>query len=80
MATNLSIKNVPDTLAARLRERAKRNHRSLQGEVLAILEAAEGADGAGGLTVREMMDRGRALGLATPDEGTAWIREARDSR
>ncbi len=37
---NLSIKNVPETLAARLRERATRNHRSLQGELMAILESA----------------------------------------
>jgi plasmid stability protein len=40
MAVNLSVKNVPDELAARLRERAERNHRSLQGELMAILEAA----------------------------------------
>lgn len=38
MAVNLSIKNVPDAMAARLRERAERNHRSLQGELMAILE------------------------------------------
>jgi plasmid stability protein len=45
MSVNLSIKNVPDALAARLRERAQRNHRSLQGELMAILEAAgSGAD------------------------------------
>ena len=31
MPVSLSIKNVPDDLAQRLRERAKRNHRSLQG-------------------------------------------------
>lgn len=40
MPVNLSIKNVPDALAARLRERAERNHRSLQGELMAILESA----------------------------------------
>ena len=37
---NLSVKNVPEALAAKLRERAERNHRSLQGELMAILEAA----------------------------------------
>ena len=42
MAVNLSIKNVPDALAAKLRERAERNHRSLQGELMAILELAAG--------------------------------------
>ena len=40
MAVNLSIKNVPEAIAARLRERAERNHRSLQGELMAILESA----------------------------------------
>ena len=38
--SNLSIKDVPDAWAEALRERAKRNHRSLQGELMAILERA----------------------------------------
>lgn len=37
---NLSIKDVPEEIAAKLRERAARNHRSLQGELMAIIEAA----------------------------------------
>ncbi|KWT94341.1 MULTISPECIES: Arc family DNA-binding protein [unclassified Variovorax] len=37
---NLSIKDVPDDLAERLRQRAARNHRSLQGELMAIIERA----------------------------------------
>ncbi|HEY0877702.1 MAG TPA: Arc family DNA-binding protein [Zeimonas sp.] len=40
---NLSIKAVPLELAQRLRERAARNHRSLQRELMAIIEAAAGA-------------------------------------
>jgi plasmid stability protein len=36
----LSIKYVPDHVARRLRERAARNHRSLQGELLAIVQEA----------------------------------------
>jgi plasmid stability protein len=36
---NLSIKNVPDALARKLRERAEANGRSLQREMLAIIEA-----------------------------------------
>jgi antitoxin FitA len=40
MPVNLSIKNAPDDVVERLRERAKRNHRSLQGELLAIVEDA----------------------------------------
>lgn len=38
--THFSIKDVPEATAGRLRERAARNHRSLQGELLAIIEAA----------------------------------------
>ena len=38
MPVNLSIKNTPDAIVTKLRERAKRNHRSLQGELMAILE------------------------------------------
>ena len=39
---NLSIKDVPEEIAEALRERAARNHRSLQGELMAIVtEAAQ---------------------------------------
>ena len=40
MTVSLSIKGVPEDLAARLRQRAARNHRSLQRELMALLEAA----------------------------------------
>jgi len=40
MDVNLSIKAVPQELAERLRRRAERHHRSLQGELMAIIEAA----------------------------------------
>ena len=40
MSVNLSIKEVPDDIAERLRQRAARNHRSLQGELMAIIEQA----------------------------------------
>lgn len=40
---NLSIKDVPEELAEALRQRAARNHRSLQGELMAIIhEAVQG--------------------------------------
>jgi plasmid stability protein len=38
MPVTLSIKNARDDMVQRLRERARRNHRSLQGEMLSILE------------------------------------------
>lgn len=37
---NLSIKEVPEEIAGALRQRAARNHRSLQGELMAILHEA----------------------------------------
>lgn len=40
MGVSFSVKNIPEELAQRLRIRAERNHRSLQGELMAILEAA----------------------------------------
>ena len=39
MSVTLTIKNVPDELAAALRAQAARNHRSLQGELMSLLEA-----------------------------------------
>lgn len=40
MPVTLTIKEVPDRVADRLRERAAASHRSLQGELMAILEQA----------------------------------------
>ena len=77
MTVNLSIKNVPDELAGRLRERAKRNHRSLQGELLSLLEDAFKPQG---ITIEELHRRGRALGLHGASESIAMIREDRDAR
>lgn len=37
---NLSIKGVPEEIAEALRQRAARNHRSLQGELMAIIQQA----------------------------------------
>lgn len=40
MSVNLSIKNASDEVVAALKLRAKQNHRSLQGELMAIIEQA----------------------------------------
>ncbi len=76
MPVNLSVKKVPDDVAQRLRARAKRNHRSLQGELLAILEEAAGP--ARTVTISEVLEHGRRMGLSTPDESVQMIREDRD--
>lgn len=78
MTVNLSIKNVPDDIAERLRRRAARSHRSLQGELMSILEDAvrEPTD----LTPAEALARIRGLGLRTGDEATSQLRGERDRR
>ena len=77
MAVNFSIKNVPDDLADEIRARAARHHRSLQGELLAILQAATASRG---LSVDQLLQRVKARGLRTPDESSGIIRRLRDDR
>ena len=77
MPVNLSVKNVPDDLVAKLRSRAKHSHRSLQGELMVILEEATGPRE---LSLYEAEKRLKALGFRTSDDSTAWIRELRDAR
>ena len=69
---NLSIKNVPDHFGDLLRVRAAGNHRSMQGELLAILE--EALLPRRSLTPAEALDRVRRLGLRRRDEATEMIR------
>jgi plasmid stability protein len=40
VATNLTLKNIPDEIYDRLKEAAKAHHRSLTNEVIACLERA----------------------------------------
>jgi len=74
---NLSIKNVPEAIVERLREQARANHRSLQGELLVILEDAVEPRR---LTLAEARDQLVQLRLRTPAESTAMVREDRDAR
>jgi len=109
----LTIRNVPDVLARKLKGRAERNHRSLQGEVMAILVQASAANtaeqttapyrvslgesgvksvaletvpqpGAGvpakKLTIEEIWERGKRLGLSGPNESARIVRKVRDER
>lgn len=78
MPINISIKNVPDELAERLRRRAADAHRSLQGELLAILEEAVKKPAV--LTPQEALKRVRFLGLKTPPEAAEMIRQDRLGR
>ena len=78
MPVNLSIKNVPDHLADRLRRRAEAAHRSMQGELMAILEEALSEEGP--LTPREVLARVRAAGVETGRDAAADLRRDRDAR
>ena len=78
MPVNLSIKNAPDDIVKRLRERAAKHHRSLQGELLAIIEEAVRPPRR--LTPQEVLAEVRRLGLETPAEAAAIIRADRDAR
>jgi len=78
MSVNLSIKNVPEELAERLRLRAAASHRSMQGELMAILE--EALTERRPLTLQEARKKVSELGLQTPDEAAQMIRADRDSR
>ena len=74
---NLSVKNVPDELVERLRKRAKRHYRSLQDELMAILEEATGPER---LSLGKAERRLSALNFKSSNDSIAWVREPRDAR
>lgn len=92
---NLSIKNVPGPVVEQLRQRAAANHRSLQGELMALVcRAAEGTESqreavapeqveSGWMSVEQILAENRA---ARPGPITAGpfavdiIRQERDAR
>ncbi len=78
MPANLSVKNVPDELMERLRQRAARHHRSLQGELMAIIE--ESVRSNEHLTPEKLLAQVRNLGLRTASESVKMIRADREAR
>ncbi len=91
MGVSFSVKNIPEDVAERLRLRAERNHRSLQGELMAILETAASEESPalapssgnrGSRSVEETLQRLRAL-FPVPAQGVSsvsLIRQMRDGR
>lgn len=80
MATaSLTIRNIPQDVLERLKERAARNRRSMQGEILQILEFAA-QEPATRLTADEVLERVREVGLQTPAEAVDMVRADRDAR
>jgi plasmid stability protein len=91
MPVNLSVKNVPDDLAEHLRRRAERNRRSLQRELLSILEAAVGhspmsstdqtpSAGRQPITIEELGEIARKLFPNGTESSVETIRKMRDGR
>ena len=78
MVVNLTIKNVPERLARKLHARASRHHRSLQGELMSILE--ESVVDTDRLSVAEVVRLTRKLGVRTKSESAAMIRADRDAK
>jgi plasmid stability protein len=78
MPASLSIKNVPDDVMERLRARAARNRRSLQGELLDLIERA--ADEVPTISARQVYERIRKLNLPAGENSADIIREMRDAR
>ena len=76
MSMSLSIKDVPHELVEALRERARRNHRSVQGELMAMLEAHVGTR----FRAHELLQEVRGSGLRTSADATDTIRHERDRR
>ena len=77
MPVNLSIKDVPDDWADLLRARARWNHRSLQGELMAMVETHVRARP---FRAMALWEAAKASGLSTSDDSTEFIRQDRDSR
>ena len=73
---DLSIKGVPEDQASRLRERARANRRSLQGELRAVIDEATGTPRL--LTVDEVVAKVSSLGLVRRDQAARLVREDRD--
>lgn len=89
---SLSIKDVPEPLLEAIRRRAARNHRSLQGELMALLEAAANmgagmqqaqtkaaASDRGFADVAQMFRRRFPEPMGESMESTRLVREMRDT-
>ncbi|MFV3128407.1 FitA-like ribbon-helix-helix domain-containing protein [Niveispirillum sp. KHB5.9] len=79
MPVHLTIHDAPDELIARVKHQAQRHRRSLQGEVLAILEEAVPSQ-APELSIEDLTQAVRALGLTGPSEAAELIRADRNAR
>jgi len=77
MAVDISIKGVPDALAEALRRRAAEHNRSLEEEVVGILQASVAEQRT--LTFTDFVAEARAQGAGSPAEAAGMVREDRDA-
>jgi antitoxin FitA len=76
---SLTIRDIPRPVLEQLKARAERHRRSMQGEILAILESAA-ADGVTRRSAAETLAFVRELGVRTAGESARLIRADRDGR
>jgi plasmid stability protein len=62
MATNFTLKNIPEDLYKKVKERAERNHRSINGEIISIINAAMASKHS---SADEILARARAVRAQT---------------
>lgn len=77
MPSTLLIKNVPDDVVSRLKGKARLHRRSLQRELLSIVENAVNQPRT--LSPNAVLAEVRRLGLKTPADSVEIIRASRDS-
>jgi plasmid stability protein len=76
---SLTVRNIPKAVLERLRARAMRHRRSMQGEILAILEASA-AETVTRRTVSQVLQQARSQGLRTAGDAARMVRADRDDR
>ena len=79
MAINFTLKNIPEDLYEKVKQRAERNHRSVNGEIIFLLDAAtmpRPVDSAG-ILARAREFRERTRGFLTEDFINRAKRESR---
>jgi antitoxin FitA len=77
MPVSISLKDVPDGLADALRDQAKQNHRSVQGELMHILETAVRPRPFRAIALMREIEK---MGFTSQANSTDIIRKARDRR
>ena len=77
MPMDIAIKGLSDVMANKLQKRAAEHSRTAEEEARAILEAGLAAERP--RTLKELHEKVRALGLHTPSDSVAILREDRDA-